>query len=86
VGALLDGIPESMVIGLSLMKGGAVSFVAVIAIFLSNVPEGLSSAAGMKKAGRSAAYVFGVGPSSPSPAVSPLGRALRCSTASHLRS
>lgn len=60
VGALLDGIPESIVIGLSLLKGGAVSLVAVIAIFLSNIPEGLSSAAGMKKAGRSAAYVFGV--------------------------
>ena len=48
VGALLDGIPESIVIGLSMLKGGAVSFVAVIAIFLSNIPEGLSSAAGMK--------------------------------------
>jgi zinc transporter, ZIP family len=60
VGALLDGIPESIVIGLSLLAGGAVSLVAVIAIFLSNIPEGLSSAAGMKKAGRSAAYVFGV--------------------------
>ena len=60
VGALLDGIPESIVIGLSLLAGAAVSFVAVVAIFLSNIPEGLSSAAGMKKAGRSAAYVFGV--------------------------
>lgn len=60
IGALLDGIPESVVIGLSLLHGGAVSLVAVTAIFLSNVPEGLSSAAGMKKAGRSAAYVFGV--------------------------
>jgi ZIP family zinc transporter len=60
VGALLDGIPESIVIGLSMLGGGAVSTVAVIAIFLSNIPEGLSSAAGMKKAGRSAAYIFGV--------------------------
>ena len=60
VGSLLDGIPESIVIGLSLLKGGAVSLVAVIAIFLSNVPEGLSSAAGMKQAGRSIVYVFGV--------------------------
>lgn len=60
VGALLDGIPESVVIGLSMLNGGAVSTVAVIAIFLSNVPEGLSSSAGMKKAGRSVAYVFGV--------------------------
>ena len=60
VGALLDGIPESMVIGLSLLQGGAVSTVAVVAIFLSNLPEGLSSAAGMKRARRSARYVFGV--------------------------
>jgi len=60
LGALLDGIPESIVIGLSLLGGGVVSLVAVAAIFLSNVPEGLSSAAGMKKVGRSAAYVFGI--------------------------
>jgi ZIP family zinc transporter len=59
-GALLDGIPESIVIGLSLLEGSAVSIVAVVAIFLSNLPEGLSSASGMKKAGRPPAYVFGV--------------------------
>lgn len=60
VGALLDGIPESIAIGLSMLAGGVVSSVAVAAIFLSNIPEGLSSAAGMKKAGRSVIYVFGV--------------------------
>jgi ZIP family zinc transporter len=60
LGALIDGVPESIVIGLSLLQGGAVSSVAVVAIFLSNLPEGLSSAAGMKKAGRPAAYIFGV--------------------------
>lgn len=58
VGALLDGIPESIVIGLSMLAGGGVSMVAVVAIFLSNLPEGLSSAAGMKKSGRSASYVL----------------------------
>ena len=58
MGALLDGIPESIVIGVSLLRGGAVGFVAVIAVFLSNLPEGLSSAAGMKAEGKSATYVF----------------------------
>lgn len=47
-------------IGVSMIGGGAVSLVAVIAIFLSNIPEGLSSSAGMKKAQRSAGYVFGI--------------------------
>lgn len=60
IGALLDGIPESIVIGLSLLAGQGVSMVAVIAVFISNVPEGLSSSAGMRKAGRSPAYIFGV--------------------------
>ncbi|WP_420141966.1 ZIP family metal transporter [Sphingomonas sp.] len=60
IGALLDGIPESVVIGVSLLAGGGVSAVTVAAVFLSNVPEGLSSAAGMKKAGRGPAYIFGV--------------------------
>lgn len=60
LGALIDGIPESIVIGVSLLEGGTVGLVVVIAVFLSNVPEGLSSAAGMKRAGRSAAYVFGL--------------------------
>jgi len=58
IGALLDGIPESIVIGLSMLEGGAVSVVAVVAIFLSNVPEGLASASGMKKAQRKPRYIF----------------------------
>lgn len=60
LGALLDGIPESIVIGTSMLAGKGVSIVAVAAIFLSNLPEGLSSSAGMKKGRRSAAYVFGL--------------------------
>ncbi len=58
IGSLIDGVPESIVIGISMINGGAISMVAVIAIFLSNIPEGISSAAGMKQAGRSPKYVF----------------------------
>jgi ZIP family zinc transporter len=60
IGALLDGVPESVVLGLGLLGGGSVSASVLAAVFISNVPEGLSSAAGMKGNGRSARYVFGV--------------------------
>lgn len=60
IGALLDGIPESVVLGLSLLSGGGVGVPVLAAIVISNLPEGLSSAAGMKRSGRSAGYVFGV--------------------------
>ncbi|WP_330261107.1 ZIP family metal transporter [Streptomyces sp. NBC_00539] len=58
LGALLDGIPESVVIGTSLLGGGSVGLATVAAVFISNVPEGMASAAGMKRAGRSRTYVF----------------------------
>jgi len=60
MGALLDGVPESLVLGLSIAQGGAVSIPMLVAVAVSNVPEGLSSAAGMKHEGRTARYVFGV--------------------------
>jgi zinc transporter, ZIP family len=60
IGALLDGVPESVVLGLGLLGGGSVSLSVLAAVVISNVPEGLSSAAGMKRNGRSARYVFGV--------------------------
>ena len=60
LGSLMDGIPEAIVIGISLLAGGGVSTIIVIGIFLSNFPEGLSSSAGMRLSGRSKAYVLGV--------------------------
>lgn len=59
-GALLDGIPESIALGISTHGGHGVSVMMLAAIFLSNLPEGLSSAAGMKRAGHSARFVFGM--------------------------
>ena len=43
VGSLLDGIPESAAIGITLLGGGSVGVPMVVAVFLSNVPEGWSS-------------------------------------------
>jgi len=60
IGALLDGVPESVVLGVSLLSGQGVGVAMLAAVFISNLPEGLSSAAGMKRANRSARYVFGV--------------------------
>lgn len=60
IGALLDGVPESIVIGVGLLEGTGVSLTMVAAVFLSNVPEGLSSASGMKTAGHGPVYIFGV--------------------------
>jgi zinc transporter, ZIP family len=53
VGAVLDGIPESVAIGISLLEGGHVGGVFVAAVFMSNVPEALSASAGLSKQGRS---------------------------------
>jgi zinc transporter, ZIP family len=51
LGTVLDGIPESIVLGLSLLEGGGVSVAMLAAVFLSNLPEALSSTAGLSKSG-----------------------------------
>jgi zinc transporter, ZIP family len=60
LGTVIDGIPEAIVIGVSLIDGSGVALAAVIAIFLSNIPEALSSTVGMKANGRTPRYVFGL--------------------------
>ena len=50
LGSVLDGIPESFVLGLTVLQGGvSVSLLAGVA--LSNLPEGMSSSSGLKVAG-----------------------------------
>ncbi|OUE23613.1 ZIP family metal transporter [Clavibacter michiganensis] len=60
LGALLDGVPETAVQGLSLTGGGALSIGVLVAVVISNFPEGMSSTADLKRSGRSARYVFGL--------------------------
>ncbi|CAN7397915.1 ZIP family zinc transporter [Terrabacter sp. LjRoot27] len=58
LGALLDGIPESAAIGVSVIGGGEVGIAMVAAVFLSNVPESMSASAGLKRAGRSTRQIL----------------------------
>ena len=72
LGALLDGIPESAAIGLTLVGGGGVSAAFVVAVFISNIPESFSSTAELRSAGRSQARRSSAsGPPSRSPPRSP---------------
>jgi len=50
LGSVLDGIPESFVLGLTVLQGG-VSISLLAAVALSNLPEGMSSSSGLKEAG-----------------------------------
>ena len=59
-GTFLDGVPEGVVLGVSVLHQGAPGLGTVTAFFLANVPEALSSSAGMRRARRSGRYVFGV--------------------------
>ncbi len=49
-GSVLDGVPESFVLGLTVLQGG-VSVALLIGVMLSNLPEGLSSSSGLRVAG-----------------------------------
>jgi ZIP family zinc transporter len=51
LGTVLDGIPESMVIGLTIYEGGAVGAAYLAAVFISNLPESISSTSGLLAGG-----------------------------------
>ncbi|MCU0370377.1 MAG: hypothetical protein MUC31_03090 [Bacteroidales bacterium] len=48
---ILDGIPESIVIGLGIFEGGGVSLAMLVAVFISNLPESIAGSTGMKASG-----------------------------------
>ena len=60
LGAFLDGIPEQLVLGIGLASGEPVSVALVVAIFVSNLPEGIGAGVDMSKAGMSRAHVIGL--------------------------
>jgi zinc transporter, ZIP family len=53
LGAVLDGIPEQLVLGIGLATGGAVGVGLLVAIFVSNLPEAIGSSSELRAAGRS---------------------------------
>jgi ZIP family zinc transporter len=53
LGAFLDGIPEQLVLGISIATGGEVSLGLLAAIFVSNLPEAVGGASEMRAKGES---------------------------------
>jgi ZIP family zinc transporter len=60
LGTIIDGIPESAVIGLSLAGGQPVGVAMVVAVFLSNIPEAMSSSVGLKRNGWKPMTIIGL--------------------------
>jgi zinc transporter, ZIP family len=60
LGIVLDGIPESIVIGLSLLNGTTVGLSFLIAVFLSNLPEAIAATSGLMAGGWSRLKVMGL--------------------------
>jgi zinc transporter, ZIP family len=60
LGIVLDGVPESIVIGLGLLAGEGVSAAVLAAVFLSNLPEAIAATTGLSKAGWARANILGL--------------------------
>jgi zinc transporter, ZIP family len=58
LGTILDGIPESFVLGASLQEGSGVTVALVVGVFVSNIPESLSATSGLRTAGWTTGRVF----------------------------
>lgn len=60
LGAVLDGIPESVVLGLSLIGGAGIGVPVLVAVFVSNVPEALSASEDLSDSGVSRGRIIGI--------------------------
>ena len=60
LGIILDGIPESIVIGLTLLGGGIIDLAVVIAVFMSNVPESIAATTGLRAKGWAPSRIMGL--------------------------
>ena len=58
IGTLLDNIPESIILGMSLALGGAINTAFMVAVFISNLPEGVAGSLNLESAGRSRRSIF----------------------------
>lgn len=58
LGTVLDGIPESIVLGVGLLSGTGASVAMVVAVFASNLPEAMASTAGLRRSGWSSARLL----------------------------
>lgn len=58
LGALLDGIPESVVLGTTLLAGAGVGVPFLAAVFISNVPEAMSAAADLRREGHRPGWII----------------------------
>jgi ZIP family zinc transporter len=53
LGALLDGIPEAFILGIGIARGEGVSVAFVVAVFVSNIPQGTAGTVSLRDAGTS---------------------------------
>ena len=58
IGALLDGVPEAFILGITLKSGGGISVAFVTAVFVSNIPQGIAGTNSLKAAGYTDRHVF----------------------------